>query len=153
MPLTNTRSTYGWVAIALHWISAIGVIALYLLGEQMEDAPDKVAKAAAQGLHVSVGALLFTFLLARIFWSLSQSPPASNERNRWFRIAARVVQGLFLLMIAVLIDWLHGLAEDIHGLATKLFWPLIVLHIGGALKHLLLDRDETVQRILWVRRT
>lgn len=183
MPLTNTRSTYGWVAIALHWISAIGVIALYLLGEQMEDAPDKVAKAAAQGLHVSVGALLFTFLLARIFWSLSQSPPASNERNRWFRIAARVVQGLLLLMIAVLIvtgplavwsapraiqvfdlfslpspfpariDWLHGLAEDIHGLATKLFWPLIVLHIGGALKHLLLDRDETVQRILWVRRT
>jgi cytochrome b561 len=183
MSVTNTKAGYGWVAIALHWISAIGVVAMYLLGEQMEDAPDKVAKAAAQGLHVSVGALLFTFLLARLLWSLSQPHPDSFERNRWFRIAARVVQGLFLLMIAVLIVtgplavwsapraiavfdlfslpspfptrivWLHDLAEDVHGLATKLFWPLVVLHVGGAVKHLLLDRDRTVQRMLWVRRT
>jgi cytochrome b561 len=51
------------------------------------------------------------------------------------------------------IVWLHDLAEDMHGLAKKLFWPLVVLHVGGAVKHLLLDRDRTFQRMLWVRRT
>ena len=183
MSLTNTRAAYGWAAIALHWISAVGVVAMYFLGEQMEDAPDRAAKVAAQGLHVSVGILLFTFLMARLLWSLSQPHPDSFERNKWFRIAARVVQGLFLLMIAVLIVtgplavwsapraiavfdlfslpspfptrivWLHDLAEDVHCLATYLFWQLMVLHIGASVKHLLLDSDRTVQRMLWVRRT
>jgi cytochrome b561 len=97
------------------------------------------------------------------------------------RLAAKAVQGLFLVMIAVLlvtgplavwsagrpievfdvlaipspfpvrIDWLHEATEEIHGAATKLFWPLIALHVAGALKHLLLDRDDSLRRILWVR--
>ena len=41
MSLTNTRAAYGWIAIALHWISAVGVTALYFLGERMEDAADR----------------------------------------------------------------------------------------------------------------
>ena len=47
MSLRNTRVAYGWAAIALHWISAVGVTVLYLLGEQMEEAPDRAAKLAA----------------------------------------------------------------------------------------------------------
>lgn len=183
MSLVNTKVAYGWAAIALHWISAVGVVALYLLGERMEEAPDRAAKVAAQGLHVSVGVLLLTFLVARLAWSASQPHPRSLERNRWLRRAGTAVHVLFLLMIAVLvvtgplavwstgrpiqvfdlfslpspfparIDWLHELGEDVHGAATKLFWPLIVLHVGGALKHLVIDRDATLQRMLWVRRS
>ena len=41
MSLTNTRAAYGWIAIALHWISAVGVTVLYFLGERMEDAADR----------------------------------------------------------------------------------------------------------------
>jgi cytochrome b561 len=179
MSFTNTRTAYGWGAIALHWISAVGVVALYLLGERLEEAPDRAAKLAAQNLHVSVGVLLFTFLLARLLWSASQPKPTSLERHRLFELAARAVQALFLLMIAVLIvtgplaiwstgrplevfdlfaipspfptplNWLHEGAEVVHGAASKLFWPLIVLHVGGALKHLVVDRDGTVQRMFW----
>lgn len=182
MSLRNTRAAYGWAAIFLHWISAVGVIALYFLGERMEEAADRAEKVAAQQLHVSVGMLLLSFLIARLLWSASQPSPAPLERNRWLRILARSVQGLFLLMIAVLIvtgplaiwstgrplqvfelfaipspfpariDWLHEVCEEVHGAATKLFWPLIALHVGGALKHLVYDRDRTLQRILWVRR-
>jgi cytochrome b561 len=179
MSMTNTRQAYGWAAIALHWISAVGVVALYLLGERMEEAPDRAAKLAAQDLHVSVGVLLFTFLAARLLWSASQPRPDPFERQRVLRILAGAVQVLFLLMIAVLIVtgplavWstgraievfdlfalpspfaagapaVHEFAEEVHGLASKLFWPLIVLHLGGALKHLVVDRDATVRRILW----
>lgn len=183
MSLRNTRAAYGWAAIALHWISAIGVTALYLLGEQMEEAPDRTAKLAAQNLHVSVAVLLFTFLAARLLWTLSQPHPRALEQNVWLHRAAMAVQGLFLLMIAVLlvtgplaiwsvarpiqvfdlfaipspfpvrIAWLHEAAEEVHGAASKLFWPLIVLHVAGALKHLVIDRDGTMQRILWVKRS
>lgn len=183
MSFSNSKTIYGWAAIALHWISAISVVALYLLGEQMEEAADRVEKLAAQNLHVSVGVLLFTFLAARLLWSASQPSPAPLERNRWLRILAAAVQGLFLLMIAVLIitgplavwsttrplevfdllsipspfpnrvAWLHELSEEVHGAATKLFWPLIALHTAGALKHLVFDRDRTLQRMLWVCKT
>lgn len=182
MSLNNTRAAYGWAAIFLHWISAVGVIALYLLGERMEEAADRAEKIAAQQLHVSVGMLLLSFLIARLLWSASQPSPAPLERNRWLRILAKSVQGVFLLMIGVLIvtgplaiwstgrplqvfelfaipspfpariDWLHEACEEVHGAATKLFWPLIVLHVGGALKHLVYDRDRTLQRMVWVRR-
>jgi cytochrome b561 len=181
MAIKNTRAAYGWAAIALHWISAIGVAGLYLLGERMEEAAGRAEKLAAQNLHVSVAVLLFSFLLARLLWSAAQPTPRPLERSRMLRLAAKAVQGLFLLMIAVLlvtgplaiwsagraievfdllsipspfparIDWLHGATEEIHGAATKLFWPLISLHVAGALKHLLLDRDDTLRRILWVR--
>lgn len=183
MSLSNSKTAYGWAAIGLHWISAISVVALYLLGEQMEEATDRAEKLAAQNLHVSVGVLLITFLVARLLWSASQPSPAPMERNRWLRILAKAVQGLFLAMIAVLIitgplavwsaprplevfdlvsvpspfpnrvAWLHELCEQVHGAATKLFWPLIALHVAGALKHLVFDRDRTLQRMLWVRRT
>lgn len=178
MSFANTRAGYGWAAIWLHWISAVGVVALYFLGERMEEAPDRAAKVAAQDLHVSVGVLLFTFLAARLLWSASQTAPEPLEKNRWLQIIAKAVQGLFLLMILVLlvtgplaiwsaarplqvfdlfaipspfptrIDWLHEAAEEVHGAATKLFWPLVVLHVGGALKHLVIDRDRTVLRML-----
>lgn len=181
MSFTNTRQAYGWGAIALHWISAVGVIALYFLGERMEEAPDRAAKMAAQDIHVSVGVLLFTFLAARLLWSASQPKPSPLEAKRLFRLAAAAVQVVFLIMVAVLLVtgplsvWsmgrpievfnlfampsplqgpapaVHELAEQIHGAASKLFWPLIALHVAGALKHLVVDRDGTLQRMLWVR--
>ena len=177
MQLTNTRQSYGWVAIALHWISAIGVIVLHQLGEAMEEAPDRAAKLIAWGNHVQVGLLLVTFLAARLIWTASQPAPESLETRPPLRILGRAVQGLFMLMILLLIvsgpltaftggrpvpfvggvelpslgriEWLHEGGEVIHKAAATLFWPLIVLHVGGALKHLIIDRDRTLQRMLW----
>jgi cytochrome b561 len=182
MQLTNTRTGYGWVAIALHWISAVGVIALYFLGEALEDAEGRAARLVAMTNHVSVGVLLFTFLAARLIWGAAQPHPEPLERNRWLRLAATTVHILFAVMILVLIVsgplalWsmgrplpvfdfgsipspfpgrnrpLHEAMEEVHELASKLFWPLIILHVGGALKHAVIDRDRTLLRMLWPAR-
>ena len=72
---------------------------------------------------------LFTFLLARRIWSASQSAPFATRINR-----------------------LHEACEEVHGAATRLFWPLIALHLAGALKRLILDRETTLQRMIWVKR-
>ncbi|MDQ0464007.1 cytochrome b561 [Caulobacter ginsengisoli] len=182
MSWRNTRTAYGWAAIALHWIAAAAVVTLYLLGERMEEAADRAQELAARQVHVSVGVLLFAFLVAQIFWNLSQARPEPLEKQRALRLVAGLVQILFLVMIALLlisgpaviwsaarpirvfdwfaipspfssrVDWLHEAAEFVHEAAAKLFWPLIVLHVLGGLKHLVIDRDRTVQRMLWVRR-
>jgi cytochrome b561 len=178
VPLINSRAAYGWIAIGLHWISAVGVAALYWLGDGIEEAEGRGGAAAARDLHVSVGVLLFTFLLARVLWTLSQPKPAPLERNVWLRRLASLVHALFLGMIVVLIvtgplavwsagrpiavfgwfeiagpwtgriGWLHEALGAVHEAASKLFWPLIALHVGGALKHLLIDRDRTMARML-----
>jgi len=180
MSMTNTKAGYGWIAIALHWISAIGVPLLYFLGERMEDAVTRPDKIAARHLHVSVAVLLFAFLAARVIWSATQPAPVAIDQKRVFQILAKAVQGLFLLMVVLLLisgpltvwsttkplqvfelfyipspfptrlQWLHEAGETVHKIASKAFWPLIVLHVGGALKHLIIDRDRTVQRMLWV---
>ncbi|WP_296600462.1 cytochrome b [Phenylobacterium sp.] len=182
MSLQNTRAAYGWAAIALHWISAVAVIVLYLLGEQLEEAEGRAAKLAAMANHVSVGMLLLTFLAARLLWSAAQPHPRPLEQNRVLRFVAMAVQGLFLGMIAVQIvtgplviwararaidvfglvtitspftqpvPWLHDAAETAHKVAPNLLWPLLALHVLGALKHAVIDRDPTLRRMLWAQR-
>jgi len=182
MSLANTRAGYGWIAIALHWISAVGVIALYLLGERLEEAEGRAAKLAAMANHVSVGMLLFTFLAARLIWTATQPAPTPLERRRPLQIAAKAIQGLFLLMILVQlvtgplviwsnareiaifdwgvipspfpakVPWLHEAAEVAHKLAPNVLWPLLALHVLGALKHAVIDRDATLRRMLWPAR-
>lgn len=182
MSVRNSREAFGWAAIGLHWSSAVGVVALYLLGERMEEAPNRAERLAAMDTHVAVGVLLFALLAARLLWSASQTSPQPLERSPMFRKLARLVQILFLAMIALLIvsgplavwstgrpievfDWvaipspfqgpwelLHEAAEVIHKAASKLFWPLIALHVLGGLKHLVIDRDRTLQRMLWPSR-
>jgi cytochrome b561 len=178
MSLTNTRQGYGWIAIALHWISAAGVILLYFLGEALEEAP-KAEKAAAFAQHVSVGMLLITFLAARLIWTATQPAPEKLEQDRRLQILSSAVQGLFLLMIliqivtgplvvwsnarpiavfdlvqiaspfAVKVHWLHEAAETAHKIAPNAFWPLLGLHILGALNHVVINRDATLKRMLW----
>src|SRR5690606_33049706 len=103
MRIRNTHAGYGWAAIALHWISAVGVTVLYFLGERMEEAVDRPARLAAREVHVEVGFLLLAFLVARILWSAYQVSPRPLERNRALRLLAKAVQGLFLAMIVVLV--------------------------------------------------
>lgn len=43
---------------------------------------------------------------------------------------------------------LHELTEGFHGLAGNLIMPLLILHVLGAVKHALTDRDGDMQRIV-----
>lgn len=186
MQLKNTGASYGWAAIALHWIAAIGVIWLYFLGENIEHAKqDGLPRGEIVSMirfHASVGMAFIVFLAARIVSHIAQRQPAPPAQAKYLRWLSKTVMWLFLLMIGVqiitgpLIYWTrpaaipffglfsipspfgdgneaaHEVLETIHAFAPNLFWPLIVLHVAGAAKHLLIDRDDTVRRMLWVKR-
>ncbi len=185
MQLKNTEEKFGWIAIALHWISAVGVIWLYFLGENIEHAKeDSLARAEVRAIveyHVSIAMIFIVFLAARVLWHLAQKQPAKPKQHPVLTILAYAVQWGFLAMIAIQIvtgpliewsamrpvkifdivaipspftqrvGWLHEGGETVHKLASNLFWPLIALHVGAALKHLALDRNGSFQRMIWVR--
>jgi cytochrome b561 len=173
--------TYGWVSIALHWIAAGFVIALFLLGQEIENAPSEQAEGAAVALHVSIGVIAWAFLFLRVVWRLAQGHPEQPAQHWTLNLLSYLVQYGLLLVIAIqiisgpLMIWtsgapigafgwfeivsplprnheLHEVFEKVHGLTANLVLPLIALHVLGALKHLIIDRDGVFQRMLWVRK-
>lgn len=172
---------YGWISIALHWIAAALVIALFLLGEQIEDATTQTEARAAISLHASVGVTAWAFLAARVLWRLLRGPGPKVDQHWTLNLLAGIVQYGLILVISVQIitgpmtlwtvgaplsafGWfeiasplkadreLHELFETIHALAANFVLPLIGLHVLGALKHLIIDRDGVFQRMLVPRR-
>jgi cytochrome b561 len=181
MQLTNTKTAFGWVAIALHWISVVGVFWLFFSGDEAGEATTSEAKIPLMQYHISLGACFFLFLASRVIWSFTQPKPVSLSPSK-LDIVAKAVQHLFLAMIAILIisgplavwsnaypiqvfDWfaipspfsvknegLHELAGTIHSTVRKAFWPLLVLHLLGVGKSLVINKDRTLQRMLWVKK-
>jgi len=104
--LRNTNSTYGLVAVALHWVVALAVIGLFVLGLWMTelDYYDPWYKAAPD-IHRSIGVLLFLAVAVRLAWRLMDSPPPPMSTHTAIeRRLARIAHGLlYLLLFAVMI--------------------------------------------------
>ena len=98
MRLLNNHQSYGMVAILLHWLIAIGLIALFASGLWMTtlDYYDPwYHKAPA--LHISVGFVVTLLVLLRIFWSLF-SPSPQQLTGRVFTLMAQSVHVLLYLL-------------------------------------------------------
>ena len=175
--LTDTKETYGWISVFLHWGGAVAVIALFLLGERMEDLPRGPERLAALNLHVSVGVSVIALLAARLIWRLIHGFPEKPSQPAALNLLSSLVVYGFLLAITVLIisgplmqfsggrplevfglfqiaspmprvEWLHETLEDIHDFAAHALIPLLVLHVLGVVKHIVIDRDGTFRRMV-----
>jgi cytochrome b561 len=177
MQWRNTAAGYGVVAIAAHWLVAVGVIGLFALGWWMVDLTyyDSWYRQAPS-IHKAVGILLFLLLVARLLWRWSNPRPRLLGRPVERR-AATVVHGLFYLLLTVLmiagylISTADGspievfglfavpatlsdlpnqedIAGDIHRWLAWTVMGLTVAHASAAFKHHLVDRDRTLIRML-----
>lgn len=177
MSFNDTRAGYGWPSIAFHWIAAGLVVALFVIGEQLEDLARGPERTETLALHVSLGAIAVVVLGARILWRLVQRDPTPPADPRPIRLLSKIVQWGLLAMMAALIltgplmQWtagrpidvfglvsiasplptmrdLHEVLEEIHEFASHALVPLLALHVLGALKHLIVNRDDVFQRML-----
>lgn len=101
----NSRSTYGWGSILLHWLVALTVLGMYPLGLYIVSLgyydpgyriyPD---------WHRSIGVLLLMLLCVRLIWkALNPRPEAVTGTRPWERVAAHLGHwGLYLLLLVVL---------------------------------------------------
>lgn len=123
MQLKNTINGYGVLSILLHWGMAIVIIALFWLGEFMEDL-DYYSPwyTTAPFWHKAVGMLLFFVLMFRIIWVMTNTRPAPlASYNAWEMIAAKLTHyGFYLLLVVIsisgyFITTAKGSAIDIFG--------------------------------------
>ncbi len=104
--LRNTETAYGWVAIILHWLMAIAIFGLFGLGLYMVELTyyDAWYKGSLD-LHKSIGLVLATLLLFRIFWRLTNVSPKSADMNASqleIKAAHFVHIALYLLMVLLM---------------------------------------------------
>ncbi len=98
---SRNRDRYTRVAIVLHWLVALAVPAMFVLGAWMVDLGyyDPWRKEAPE-IHKAVGVLLFLVVLLRLAWRLVHRPPAPLATHApWERRSAAVVHALLYVLL------------------------------------------------------
>lgn len=119
--IKNTSSHYGIISILQHWIGAILLIGLFILGIIMVDW-DYTHPYYYEGphFHESLGIIFAILLLVRIIWRLvnpKPTPLSSNQLQQ--RLAKYAHQLLYLLMVAIPIS--GYLISSADGRSVKIF--------------------------------
>jgi cytochrome b561 len=169
---------YNWQAIALHWLLAVLIIGMLILGYSLEDIPRNTpARGFYVNLHKSFGVLALLLVLVRLGWRFThRPPPLEASMPRWQAVAAAWSHRLLYLCILLqplsgylgssfgkygvkffgieLPNWgwedkaLRGFFGEVHEAVGFALVVLIAIHVLAALKHLLIDRDQVFQRML-----
>lgn len=174
--IKNTATNYGWMAIAIHWLSALMVIGLFALGYWMLTLSYYDAwYRLGPWWHKSFGITLLALTLLRVLWKLL-NPKPEPLGAKWEQRAASVGHGLIYALLFVtmisgylistadgrgisVFDWFEvpalitGIAnqEDIAGTVHWYSALALVILAGGhalaALKHHFINRDATLKRM------
>ncbi|MDD3798928.1 MAG: cytochrome b/b6 domain-containing protein [Novosphingobium sp.] len=171
------RNRYSFVAMILHWVIAIAVIANWRIAEAAEGLPE-AERGAVMGWHFAIGMAILLATVLRILWRLvHRPPPLSAHLAIWERVLARATHGLFYLLLLALplLGWVGlsgykapidmfgivwpvlpvGFGEktgheilEFHATLGSAMIALVGLHILGVIKHMAIDRDGNLWRML-----
>ena len=177
MRLKDTATTYGWVSILLHWITAVLILYLLWLGSTIGSL-EAEARMQAIERHTSVAITSWLLLLWRVVWRLYyRHPGPSKEQRGWAFSLGKwthysIVFAVILMLISgplmqfsygrdiVVFDWFaipspmeasFGLASFLHSVHkfTAIFiFITVLMHIGGVYKHTAFNQDGTLAKII-----
>jgi cytochrome b561 len=177
---TPVNWRYSTPAIVLHWLLAALIVFMASLGWWMMTVEKEPGGERWFDLHKSVGLILLALVALRLLWRLAHRPqPLPAGVPRWqVRLSGIVQVLLYVLMVLVPLMGLLGAmysragltffgtelprfveaarptAKQFFGLHETLVWVLVgvvVVHVAGGLKHLLIDRDQVFAR-MWPSR-
>jgi len=169
-------TSYDNVAIALHWMTALLVIANFTLA-QTWDWFAKPVKGLMEGTHMSFGVLLTIVIFARLIWRVMPGHQMSSLEAGWVRISSKATHYLlYLLLLAeaglgFAFRWGAGRPMEFFGLGIPpligeiarplrrelrefhewIGWAIIVialLHAAAALYHHYVLKDRALERML-----
>jgi cytochrome b561 len=103
---TTPRTTYDRVAIILHWLMAILLIGMLLLGEDMMEIEKEIGEDHGEGgiglinLHVNIGIAILVLTVLRIVWRIANPPPTLPDTVKpWEKKLATITYGLFYVLM------------------------------------------------------
>jgi cytochrome b561 len=196
--MIQTSSRYTKTAVVLHWLIAIFLVVMFVLGWFMADLPKEAPKQSGFdlldlgvytwqlteeisprafyfNLHKSLGITILALIAIRILWRITHKPPAplASYKPLERKLATGTHHLLYLFMLAIPVsglvmgiyskygvkwfglDFLPGLDnkgvreafEGIHEIVGIVLLVLVALHVVGALKHKIIDKDDTLKRM------
>ncbi len=178
MALTNDDRRYGAIAKSFHWGAVVLFIGLFGLGWVMTDLPLGAEKFKLYNLHKSVGVTLMALMLLRLIWrTVSPPPPLPGRVSDAMRTMATVGHGALYLavFIQIGIGLVHSWSANFPVIIFEQFtipsltppseamkeilgavhfwgsWVLLALiagHIGAALYHHIIRRDDVLKRMI-----
>jgi len=175
--LLDTNDRFGWISILLHWVTAIIIIMLWYFGKSVLNGPAEEADAMRR-LHVSIASSAWLLLFARSVWRLQSGHPHVKGQSIRIHLMAKFAHYSILLVLCLmlfsgpLLVWAGGnsivifdivsipsplsdsesirrFAWLVHSTSSITLLVLVLLHIGGALKHLMFHSDDTIARMIW----
>ncbi len=99
--IRNSTTSYGWISIAFHWLSAVTVFGLFGLGVWMvELSYYNPWYKEGPNLHRAIGVLLLLGTLARLVWRMMQPRPRPlKSHQRWETALAHLTHALLYLLL------------------------------------------------------
>ena len=173
---------YTGVAIGLHWLIGLAILVSLGVGLYMVDLSLSPTKLRLYSWHKWAGVTIFSLVLIRCTWRITHpTPPLPTDMPKWQRVIAEGTHYvLYALMIAIpLTGWLMSSAKGfqtvyfgvlpipdlldknkelgetltlVHRYLNYMMIAIIVAHIGAALKHHFIDKDDILRRMLPGRR-
>lgn len=179
--MADKREKFSPVTILLHWAIGLAIITLLGVGIYMADLPRGEWKSTLYGWHKVLGTTVLMVAALRIVWRWRNGLPLpAGDYTRWQHqlanathivlLAATIampvsgaiysyaagypvpILGLFTIgPPAAKIVWLADPAKFVHGWAGWILAGIVALHVMGALKHHMVDKDGTLRRMLGAR--
>jgi len=175
--LYDSDSVYGWISILLHWTTSIAIIVLWFVGNEILNAEPDAIDAQRQ-LHVSIAASAWLIIVMRIYWRIRSGHPHVKGQSTFIHRVAKIAHYAMLIVVLLMLvsgplmvwssgqpigifgwlsipgpigasETLSDLAWYVHSNSALLLMLLVLLHIGGALKHLMFHTDHTIARMIW----
>ena len=171
----SETSRYGLVAIGLHWMSAVFVVVVGVLG-LLHDSWPKHSQGFWINIHAVLGLLLWLIAISRLSWRSQHPAPALPIDVGWIsrRLSGLVHGLLYALMLVIPVFGIvtfiwHGRVlnlglfqvdfgiksnraifhptEDIHGYLAYVLFGLVGVHAAAALWHHYICRDRVLYRM------
>lgn len=174
----SSDSAYSGLAKLIHWLSALTIVALFVLGLWMTGLTyyDPWYQDS-QTLHIGIGFCLVCLTFFRAFYKIFTHFPSALPAPKWQTVVAHSIHGVFYLLIFAMfvtgyfiesakgqglnvfglfeipaivddIDNLEDTMGEIHEWIAFSIIGLALVHALAAFKHHFIDRDATLKRML-----
>ncbi|MBI5007743.1 MAG: cytochrome b [Nitrosomonadales bacterium] len=169
---------YTGTAITLHWLIALLIFIAFPLGVYMHELPLSPDKLRLYSYHKWIGVTVFMLAVIRVYWRATHRPPAMpDSMANWEKFAAHATHyALYVLIFIIpLSGWLMSSAKgfqtvwfgvlplpdllnkdkelgdmllEVHKMLNFLLFGLVLGHVGAALKHHFIERDDILARMV-----
>jgi cytochrome b561 len=175
-PLSPAVWRYGMPAIVLHWVLAVLIAFLVVLGWSMMTVERQPEGPFYFDLHRSFGLLAAVLVALRVGWRFTHGPAALPAKlPRWQVQASSATHWLLYVCMVVLpitgfvgsqyskagirffglplptwtepVRSVSHLMFTVHSATVWVLVALVIVHAAAGFKHLLVDRDAVFQRM------